>query len=397
MKRTFAPRDAEMTKPGRILILWNQVEEDVYERIQADGPRALDWDPDKTAEQMSTAAEELDLIVRSLRDRGHTVSIANIGDSLTGLLQAIDGFAPDVIFNLVEFFGEDPAHEMHVAGVYELLGIAYTGSRPEVLTLCQRKHRTKAILAAADVPTPRYVVVSGEAGSRVPDDHGLRFPLIVKPAMEDASGGIDAGSVVRDRAALDARVTKLVDEYHAPVIVEEYIDGREIHCAIMGNDPPEALPLFEMAFHQEASASMPHIITYKAKWDPHSKDFYAMDGVCPPTDLEPETVRYIQEIAIRAYNAVGCRDYARVDMRVEPESGEPYVLEVNPNPDLSDSCAFVQCAAVSGRTYAQLVDEIARMALTRARAAKPRATGPGDQLLREYLARAPRKKRKTGT
>lgn len=386
-----------MTKPGRILILFNQVEEDVYERIRADGPRPLAWDPSRTAEEMSTAAEELELIARSLRDRGHTVALANIHDSLAALLAAIDDFAPDAIFNLVEFFGEDPAHEMHVAGVYELLGVAYTGSRPEVLSLCQRKHRTKAILAAADVPTPRYVVVSGEPGARVPDDHGLAFPLIVKPAMEDASGGIDAGSVVADRAALDARVTKLVDEYHQPVLVEEYIDGREVHCAILGNDPPEALPLFEMVFHDDPDASSPHIITYKAKWDPHSKDFYAMDGVCPPPDLEPEIVRGIQEVAIRAFDAVGCRDYARVDMRLQPATGEPYVLEVNPNPDLSDSCAFVQCAAVSGRSYAQLVDEIARLALTRARAAKPRATGPGDQLLREYLARAPRKKRKTGT
>ena len=132
----------EMTKPGRILILWNQVEEDVYERLRADGPRPLDWNPTRLADEMSTAADELDHVVRSLRERGHTVAIANINDSLTALLQAIDTHKPEAIFNLVEFFGEDPAHEMHVAGIYELLGIAYTGSRPEVLSLCQRKHRT---------------------------------------------------------------------------------------------------------------------------------------------------------------------------------------------------------------------------------------------------------------
>jgi D-alanine-D-alanine ligase len=389
----------KVKKPGRILILWNQVEEDVYERIRADGPRPLAWDPDKTAESMSTAVEELGLIVDSLRDRGHTVEIVNIADSLTLLLQAIDDFAPDAIFNLVEFFGEDPAHEMHVAGVYELMGVAYTGSRPEVLSLCQRKHRTKAILDAAGLPTPRYVVVSGEPGSKMPDDHGLAFPMIVKPAMEDASGGIDAGSVVRDKAALDARVAKLVTEYGTPILVEEYIDGREIHCALLGNDPPEALPLFEMAFNEPASAAMPHIITFKAKWDPHSKDFYAMDGVVPPADLEPEVVKYIQDVAISAFHAVGCRDYARVDMRLDPATGEAYVLEVNPNPDLSDVCAYIQCAAVSGRSYGDVVNEIAGFALARARAAKKRASGPGDQLLREYLARAraPRRKRSTAS
>jgi D-alanine-D-alanine ligase len=391
-----------MTKPGRILILWNQVEEDVYERIRSDGPRPLDWNPAKVADDMGTAVEELDLIVRSLRDHGHTVAIVNIRDSLTALLQAIETHKPDAIFNLVEFFGEDPAHEMHVAGIYELLGIAYTGSRPDVLALCMRKHRTKAVLAAAGLPTPRYVVVPGDpstssGAARVEDDHGLRFPLICKPAMDDASSGIDAGSVVHDRAALDARVTKLVTEYKAAVLVEEYIAGREVHCAILGNDPPEALPLFEMKFHNRPSKSMPHIITYKAKWDPRSKDFYAMDGVCPPEDLEPEVVAYVEDVAIRAFHAVGCRDYARVDMRLDPATGEPYILEVNPNPDLSDTCAYVQCAAVSGRTYAQTVDAIARMALTRGRAAKPRQVGPSDQLLRDYLARAPRAKRNTGS
>ena len=143
---------------------------------------------------------------------------------------------------------------------------------------------------------------------------------------------------------------------------------------------------------------MPQIITYQAKWDPNSPDFYAMDGVCPAPELEPEVVAYIEDVAIRAFRALGCRDYARIDMRLDPATGEPYILEVNPNPDLSDSCAFTQCATASGRTYAQLVDEIARLALGRARAAQPvRASGPGDQLLREYLARAPRAKRSTGS
>src|SRR5678815_5738833 len=111
-----------MTKPGRILILWNQVEEDVYERIRAEGPRTLDWDPSKVAEQMSTATEELELIARCLRDHGHTVQIVNIKDSLSALLSAVESFKPEAVFNLVEFFGDDPVHEMHVPAIYELLG-----------------------------------------------------------------------------------------------------------------------------------------------------------------------------------------------------------------------------------------------------------------------------------
>jgi D-alanine-D-alanine ligase len=389
-----------MIKPGRVLVLWNQVEEDVYERLRADGPRTVEG-TDRIADTMSTVAEELSLIVRSLRERGHTVHAVNINDSFATLVGAITEHKPDAIFNLVEFFGDDQGHEMHVAGVYELLDVAYTGNRPETLALCQRKNRTKAVLAAAGVPTPRYAVVTKHDAARAALG-AMKFPMIVKPTMDDASGGIDAGSVVADRAALDARVEHLLAEYPGlPVLVEEFIDGREIHCAILGTEP---LPLFEMVFQDGAKDAdgtpLPRIITYKAKWDPQSPDFYAMDGVCPVPDLEPEVVQHLERIALRAFDAVGCRDYARVDMRIDPKTGDAFVLEVNPNPDLSDVCAFVQCATASGRTYAQLVDEIAGFALRRARVMnkRPPKTGPSDQMLREYLARnKPRKRRRTGT
>ena len=353
---------------------------------------------------MSTAAEEMDLIVKSLRERGHTVAIANIRDDLGALVGAIQRHKPDAVFNLIEFFGEDPSNEMHVAGVFDLLGVAYTGSRPETLSLCQKKHRAKAVLIAAGLPTPRYIVIN--PGERVPSRHRLRFPLIVKPAMEDASGGIDETSLVRDRAALHAKVDWVLKEFEMPALIEEFIEGREIHCAILGNDPPVALPLFEMVFHDPPDgAPLPKIITYKAKWDPNSRDYYSMDGVCPAPDLEPEVVKYIEETAIHAYRTVGCRDYGRVDMRLDPATGEPYILEVNPNPDLSDACAFTQCATTGGMTYADLVDQIAGQALARARTARVRPTGPSDQLLREYISRPirgartgapPRKKRQTG-
>ena len=139
-----------------------------------------------------------------------------------------------------------------------------------------------------------------------------------------------------------------------PALVEEYIEGREIHCAILGNDPPEPLPLYEMQFKggvDNEGRPLPNIITYRAKWDPYSRDYYAMESKCPVDDLEPEIVAHIQDVALRAYDALGCRDYARVDMRLDPKTGEPYILEVNPNPDLADGCAFAQCVRASGRTY----------------------------------------------
>jgi D-alanine-D-alanine ligase len=371
-----------MAATGRILILWNEVEEDVYEKLRRDGPVSLDWAPNGVAEEVSTVAEEFALIVQCLRNAGHEVFLVNIGNSVSNLLDAIEDIRPSAIFNFVEFFGEDPAHEMHVAGVFELLGIPYTGNRPDVLALCQKKHRTKAVLQAAGIPTPPYFVVSGRPGDdHVPATHSLRFPLIVKPAMEDASGGIDDDSVVHDPHQLAAKVRQILTEFAMPVLVEEYIDGREVHCAILGNDPPEVLPLFEMEFVEPTdpiAKKLPRIITYKAKWDPHSRDFYAMSGHCPARDLEPEVAAHIQAVALAAYHAVGCRDYARVDMRVDPRTGEAYVLEVNPNPDLSDVCAFVQCAAASGRSYHQVINEIVGFALARRNAEE---SPPPDQVI----------------
>jgi D-alanine-D-alanine ligase len=278
------------------------------------------------------------------------------------------------------------------------MGIAYTGARPFSLTLCQRKHRAKAMLREAGLPTSPYFVVSGRVGDdRAPQNHGLRFPLIVKPAFEDASGGIELTSVVRDQAALEERVIHTLEEYAMPVLVEEYIDGREIHCAVLGNDPPEPLPLFEMEFTERLGSDgkpLPKIITFRAKWDPYHRDFYAMDGRCPAEGLEPEVVAHIQDVAIRAYRALGCRDYARVDMRLDGATGQPYILEVNPNPDLADGGAFMQCATASGRTFAATINQIIGFAIKRAHAhaedheeEEPR--GPTDQLLSEFLRTKP--------
>jgi D-alanine-D-alanine ligase len=371
---------------SRILILWNQTEEDVYERWRAEGPKPLDWDPTRTAPDVTTVADEYNAFIAAVQEGGHEVEVVNINDDFYAILGAIVRYRPDAIVNLVEFFGDDIAHEAHVPAVYELLGVPYTGSRPSSLSTCVRKHRTKALIAQAGLPTAPYIVVMAQHGEdSVPHEHGLTFPLIVKPALEDASGGIDDDAVVHDQKALDERVQYVLREHPAqPILIEEYVDGREIHCAILGNDPPEALPLFEMEFTERTGADgkpLPKIVTFRAKWDPFSRDFFAVDGRCPVPDLEPETVQAIQDVAVRAYQIVGVRDYARVDMRLDPRTGEPYILEINPNPDLAEHGAFMQCAIASGRTFVQTVNEIVAMALGRAGRVK---LNVGDQLLAEY-------------
>jgi D-alanine-D-alanine ligase len=366
---------------ARILILWNQIDDDVYEHYRRDGRRAPDWDPALEIEPWETVEEEMQLIVRSLQTGGHDVTLVNVRDDFNALLAALE-IKPDVVMNLVEFFRNDPEHEHHVPAIFELLNIPYTGNRPLALSLCQKKPHAKALMMAAGVRTPRGILVeSGVAPASV----DLRYPLIVKPAFDDASGGIDANSVVHDRAALDIRIAKLHTENKMAALVEEYIEGREIHCAILGEKP---LPLYEMEFlggTDEKGVPLPRIITYRAKWDPYSRDHHAVEGKCPVDDLEPEIVKELESTALAAYHAVGCRDYARVDMRLDTTTGEVFVLEVNPNPDLAESCAFYASAKAAGMTYEQLICEIADLALARAR--NPVVNKLGfDTLLREYLA-----------
>jgi D-alanine-D-alanine ligase len=372
---------------ARVLILWNQVDDDVYSHYRREDRRTVDWNPSLQIEPWETVEEEMQLIKRSVETAGHDVTMVNVRDDFDTMLGALRTHNPDVVVNLVEFFRDDAELEHDVPALFELLGIEYTGNRPLALSLCQKKPQAKALLMAHGLPVPKGVVVTDISQiAAITTTHGIKFPIMVKPAYDDASGGIDSGSVVHDAAHLTARITKMLTEHKQSALVEEYVDGREIHCAILGDKP---LPLYEMQFKggtDENGKLLPRIITYRAKWDPYSRDHHAVEGVCPVPDLEPETVKYIEDVAMRAYRALNCRDYARVDMRLDPTTGEPYILEVNPNPDLAESCAFNASSIASGRTYAQLICEIVDLALARKRGPRKVVTGV-DALLKEYLAK----------
>jgi D-alanine-D-alanine ligase len=378
---------------GRVLILWNQVDDDVVELWRRDGRKAPDWDPTLIVEPWDTVAEEIEQIVECVREGGYDAKSINIRDNFDTLLDTVKSEKADVIVNLIEWFHDDIEHETHVPAMFELLGQSYTGNRPLALSLCQKKPHAKSLLAAAGLPVPRGILVDLLQG-KAPANLALTYPLIVKPAFDDASGGIDAGSVVRDRKALDARVQLVVGEHKMPALIEEFIEGREIHCAILGNAP---LPLYEMEFKTGAvdndGRALPNIITYRAKWDPYSRDHYAMEGKCPVEDLDDATVHKMQALALRAFAVLGCRDYARVDMRLREGTNEPYILEVNPNPDLADGCAFAQCVGASGRTYAEAIQEIVGFALERSKNRTKGEPFPSESLVREYVVQRGRSTR----
>ncbi len=381
--------DAEMNRKrsrGRVLVLWNQVEEDIYEKWRDQGPQPLPWDPTRVVPDVGTVDEEMGAFIKGLEDARFDVELVNVEDSLERAIGAIRLHRPDAVFNLVEYFNDDQIQEAYIAGLFEMMNVSFTGNRPMVLATCQNKFRTKLILEAAGLPTADFMLAKKLP---IAPEHDLSYPLIVKPAFEDASGGIEKESVVHNHLALEARVAYVLKEFEMPALVEEYVDGREIHAAILGNNPPEVLPLFEMEFDDSefnpTDEWRPQIISYRAKWDPHSKDFYTMEPVVPPDDLEPELASEIRRIAREAYIAVGCRDYARVDMRIEDE--EIYILEVNPNPDLVDGAAFMLCASASGRSYAETLGSIADLAIARSKHAPPdpkKEGKPTDTLLLEH-------------
>jgi D-alanine-D-alanine ligase len=398
-----------------VLVLWNQTDEDIYEVWQQEGPRPLEWKPDELVSEVGTVREEMDQLVEAIRANGYRAVLVNVKDDVEKIIAAVTLHEPACVFNLIEYLYDDETMEANVAGLYELFGVAYTGNRPRALATCQSKVRTKILLDDAGLPTAPYMVVNEDEVVPDPAAFDLEYPLIVKPAREDASGGISPDSVVLDFASLKKRCHYIFQEFEQPALVEEYIEGREIHAAILGNyiegkrkrtpegqEPPEhpewevrprrpeVLPLFEMEFDDSefnpGDEWSPEIFTYKAKWDPHSKQFYSMDSVCPPEDLDPELEARIEQVALQAFKVLDCRDYARVDMRVD-DDGDPYILEVNPNPDLADGSAYVMCSDASGRTYAQLIGEIVRMALARRARAQAEEKNPRvvtDHLLREY-------------
>ncbi len=286
--------------------------------------------------------------------QGYTSSLFNMNGNTIRLVRFLDEEHPDLVFNLCESVGSYAIHEMHVAGIYELMGIPYTGAGPMALGSCLNKARTKEILTYHGVPTPRFRIFS-LLTERHHINGDIRFPVIVKPAHEDASTGIDNDSIVTNSETLKKRIQLIFQKYDQPALVEEYIEGRELNVAILGNNPPRVLPISEIDF-SGLPPGYPHIVTYSAKWHEGTVEYTGTKGLCP-ADIPPSIEMKIKDLALRAYTVLGCRDYARVDMRMTAD-GNPYVIEVNPNPDLSSDAGFARSVRGAGMNYEEGIGRI---------------------------------------
>jgi len=296
-------------------------------------------------------------VLKALFRLKHQGELIPLGNDLLAFGKRLVKFKPDLVFNLCEAFWGNARQEMNIAGFLEMLGIPFTGSRSLCLGLSQDKARTKDLLLQKGLPTPRYVLVRPE--EHYPHLNNLSFPLIVKPRFEDASQGIDAASVVEDTVAAMKRVHYVHEVYRQGALVEEFIEGRELNVAILGDRQLKVLPVAEIQFAKELIRP---IVCFDGKWQPESASYQGTTPVCP-AKLTAKQDLLVRDVALRAYKFLECRDYARVDMRLR--DGKPYILEVNANPDISPDAGLARAARVAGIRYPEMIERILNMAVQR--------------------------------
>lgn len=302
-------------------------------------------------------------VEQALREAGHEPARIAFGDQVDELTRQLRDAAPDLIFNLAESFRGVSSLDSNVAALLNLLGLRYTGSSPSGLILAGDKVLTKKILRFHGIASAEFATMYRGTLDSVDD---LKFPLIVKPPQEDASLGITGKSIVNDVRELLQRLGELHTEYQSPVLVEQYIEGREFYIGILGNSTAEALPPIEMDF-SKMPAGLPRIASWEAKWGTDGEgtgpEFAGSESVFPE-NLDEELAERMQTVALEAYHALRLRDYARIDLRVT-DAGEVYVIEANPNCYLEAKSEFARAAEKSGLSYTALIARIVDLASAR--------------------------------
>jgi D-alanine-D-alanine ligase len=332
-----------MNAPSRIGIVFNAYEP----RTPSNGERLSE-------ESVAEMAQQVQGAVRTV---GHEATLIPLQRSLLNFLNRVKEENPEILVNLCEGYYGRPQWESNVAGIFELLEISFTGNGSRTLALCQDKHKAKAILKSCNLPTaPAELVRSADQAV------DLKFPLIVKPNSEDASLGIYPESVVHDEDSFRRQVQRVLDNYRQPALVEPYIDGREFNVSVMENSSLIPLPVSEIDF-TEMPKGMPRICSYEAKWFEDHPLYQKTPPVCP-APVDDDLRQKLQGLAVDAFLTMGCRDYARVDFRMDAK-GRIFILEVNPNPDISLNAGYARALKAADIEYAAFWSTMVQNALQR--------------------------------
>ena len=316
---------------------------------------------------VTSVMDSVKAVEESLIARGHTVDRLGLKPPWELVVSTLQQVEADLVFNLFEGFEGRSETEWMLAHELETLGLAFTGASSQALALCLDKAKAKECLLRHGVATARYQLLD-TAGL---GEFSLPFPVIVKPMKEDASHGLTSRSVVYDIQALAQQVGYVEQEYGTPVLVEQFLPGREFTVSIVGGRRPRIFPPSEMQYAPDMPG--PPILSYAAKWSPQDPAYQATTLVCP-AQLPEELVQRINAVALAGYQAVGSPAYARVDLRADAED-TLHILEVNPNPDLWPDAGMGLQTKAAGVDYGELVQIIVDLALEE-RSADERAVAP---------------------
>ncbi len=322
------------------------------------------WDDDEPREgemprpKRKSPDEDVQDVYEALKTNGHNPVFLRIDGTAQSLVE-LAASETDLIFNLVESFSGHDGYDTNVAAYLELLGRRYTGAGAHGLYLAQDKALAKKIFAFHGIHTPYFATVFR---GRTEHSHDISFPVIVKPAREDGSIGIHFGAVCSSIKELMDRIDYIHAQFDSPALIEEYIEGREMYVAVLGNGRPEALPIVELDLSKLPHGT-PKIAGTEVKWD-EDTDAYKQTQPFFPKDLDEGLTAKLQDTAVQAFQALELRDYGRIDFRVATD-GTVHVLEVNPNPYLLPTAEFSMAAKESGREYADVIGEIVELAMSR--------------------------------
>ena len=332
----------------RILVLF-----DVHRHIEPDetfSVRSL-----RTEEEKPTEAD----VLACLRKLGHEVETLAVYDAIRVVLERVDAFKPDVVFNLCETFFSDRAHEPNIPALLELINVPYTGAGPDALMLCKDKALAKKVLAYHRVRVARFVVSTRERPLRRLGR--FTYPAFVKPVGEEASEGIARASLARNEQEALERARYIHERLQTDALIEEYVDGRELYLGVLGNRRLTVLPPREIFFGEPPQDDAPRFATAKAKWDDaYRKKWKIRNGPAGP--LVQGLERKLADLARKVYRILHIRGVGRIDARLTPE-GDVVVIEANPNPSLAREDDLAQAAAQVGIGYEALIQKVLEGAL----------------------------------
>ncbi len=313
-------------------------------------------DPSWSAHEQEEVLDVTSQFDEAIASLGYQTTLVPVTDNDLGISLAQYDPLEHVVFNWCESLPGVAHSEWLVAAYLEQRGFAFTGASSATIALAQDKFRVKKLLDELGIPTPRW-----QTYNRTSNVNWNRFPAIVKPSREHCSEGIDRNAVVVTETELKNRVSYILDKYRQPVLVEDFIDGRELHVSLWENGSIDMLPPAEMEFSLFKDEH-DRICSYEAKFVPESEQYQKIQTVLP-APLSEDELFDVEQVCKAAYMVVGCRDYARIDMRIR--DGVLYVIDVNPNADLSPDTSTISAAEFAGYTYGEFGGRIVSLAARR--------------------------------